>query len=357
MKTLTLAMIVKNEIKVLERVLSVAHQFADKIVVVDTGSTDGTIELIKKYNAEYFHYDWNNNFGEARNFAFSKATTDYIMWLDADDIVSESEIEKINIFKQNSDDVDTLMCKYVMNTDQDGNPLFWFYRERIVKNCKLAKWEGAIHEVITPFGKVVHSDITVLHSPVNSHTKRNLSIFRQMLKNGEQLNTRNLFYYARELFYAGHYKKSLTVFNKYLAKGDCFPPDKVEAYKNMHAIYSKLNCAEKAVQCLFDSLKVFVRSDIACLLGDHYCNNQNYATAIDWYKTAIVCASSMDVNVAKGFVDARCEKYIPYVQLCVCYDRLGNHDLAYHYHMKVKDLYPTDNAVLFNDDYFKNRGK
>ena len=84
---LSLCMIVKNEEAVLTRVLASAIQFADEILVADTGSTDRTVEIARQYTKHIYHYPWNDDFAAARNFICEKVTTEYWMWLDADDVV------------------------------------------------------------------------------------------------------------------------------------------------------------------------------------------------------------------------------------------------------------------------------
>ena len=88
--TLSLCMIVKNEEDVIGRCLKCVKDIFDEIIVVDTGSDDKTTEIVKKYTNNLYYFKWIEDFAAARNYAFSKATKDYIMWLDADDIISVS---------------------------------------------------------------------------------------------------------------------------------------------------------------------------------------------------------------------------------------------------------------------------
>ena len=88
-------MIVRNEERVLARCLDCVRQFADEIIIVDTGSCDKTKDIASRYTDKVFDYVWCDDFSKARNYAFSKATMNYIMWLDADDVILDCEIEKI----------------------------------------------------------------------------------------------------------------------------------------------------------------------------------------------------------------------------------------------------------------------
>ena len=97
---LSLCMIVKNEEAVLTRVLTSAIQFADEILVADTGSTDRTVEIARQYTKHIYHYPWNDDFAAARNFICEKVSTEYWIWLDADDIVPAESITAILKLKE-----------------------------------------------------------------------------------------------------------------------------------------------------------------------------------------------------------------------------------------------------------------
>ena len=92
---ISLCMIVRNEEDVLGRCLQCARSFADEIIVVDTGSTDGTKAVAENFTQKVFDFPWTDDFAAARNYSFSKATRDYIMWLDADDVLRTEDQEKI----------------------------------------------------------------------------------------------------------------------------------------------------------------------------------------------------------------------------------------------------------------------
>ena len=76
-------MIVKNEEKVLPRILKPMKEIVDKILICDTGSTDRTKEIIREFTAEVYDFH-GNDFSAARNFISEKVSTDYWMWLDAE---------------------------------------------------------------------------------------------------------------------------------------------------------------------------------------------------------------------------------------------------------------------------------
>ena len=76
MVTISLCMIVKNEEMHIARCLDSVAGLVDEIIVVDTGSVDRTAEIASAYTAKVYSYLWNDNFSDARNYSFSKATMD-----------------------------------------------------------------------------------------------------------------------------------------------------------------------------------------------------------------------------------------------------------------------------------------
>ena len=79
--TVSLCMIVRDEEAVLERCLESVRDAVDEIIIVDTGSTDGTKDIGRKYTGKIYDLPWQDDFAAARNFAFFKGTMDYLMWL------------------------------------------------------------------------------------------------------------------------------------------------------------------------------------------------------------------------------------------------------------------------------------
>ena len=112
MPTISLCMIVKDEEMHIARCLESVADLVDEIIVVDTGSSDRTVEIASQYTTNIYFYPWREDFSEARNYSFSKASMEFCMWMDADDILEETEKDKLLQLKQTlSSDVDMVMMK------------------------------------------------------------------------------------------------------------------------------------------------------------------------------------------------------------------------------------------------------
>jgi tetratricopeptide (TPR) repeat protein len=94
-QTVSLCMIVKDEESMLPQCLASVKDFADELIVVDTGSTDRTVEIAESFGATVLHHEWDGDFAAARNVGLDAATSDWLMYLDADEVLNEGEDEKL----------------------------------------------------------------------------------------------------------------------------------------------------------------------------------------------------------------------------------------------------------------------
>ena len=194
MATVSVCMIVKDEEAVIKRCLSCVHAFADEIIVADTGSRDQTVSICEEMGAKVFSFPWQDDFAAARNFAFSKASCDYQFWLDADDVISEEDQEKLKQLKDTMDEsVSVVMMRYEMQHEEHEAPVV-FERERLLRRKDHFLWKGRVHESIEPSGKIMHSDIVIRHRKLQvNDPQRNLRIFRKRKAEGERFSPRDRF--------------------------------------------------------------------------------------------------------------------------------------------------------------------
>jgi Flp pilus assembly protein TadD len=100
--TISLCLIVRNEQELLPRCLNSAQGVVDEIILVDTGSTDNTIKIAQTYGAQIYHHVWSDDFAAARNVSLAHASCEWILVLDADEVLTESFCSNIKSFLQDS---------------------------------------------------------------------------------------------------------------------------------------------------------------------------------------------------------------------------------------------------------------
>lgn len=350
---ISLCMIVKNEEETLERCLTSVKDLVDEIVIVDTGSTDKTKEIAKKYTDKIYDFEWIDDFSAARNFAFSKGTKEYLMWIDADDVIDKEEGEKLLKLKKELDgSADIVMMKYNSGFDAYGNPMLSYYRERLMKREKEYKWVDPVHEVISLTGNVIYKDIAVSHKKIHSSDpKRNLEIYNKAIEQGTILNPRQQFYYSRELYYNKEYEKSEKSFNEYLDSGKGWSENCISACKDLSNVYYAINKPEEALRILFRSFEYGTpRGEFACDIAKHFLDREKYDLAIYWYNVAL--ESKID-DTNGGFYNMDYYNYIPYLGLCVVYYRKGDLVQSKKYNEKALKIKPKDITCINNKKFFK----
>ncbi|WAH42649.1 glycosyltransferase family 2 protein [Alicyclobacillus fastidiosus] len=100
---LSACMIVKNERHTIEKCLSSLHGVVDEIIVIDTGSTDNTPDIATQYGAKVFSFTWDNDFSHARNESLRHATGDWILVIDADEYLDETQKLGLRTFLEQTD--------------------------------------------------------------------------------------------------------------------------------------------------------------------------------------------------------------------------------------------------------------
>ncbi len=150
-KTLKISVcyIVKNESRNLPISIESLQKQVDEIVIVDTGSTDNTIEIAKSYGAKIFECEWNNDFSTPRNLALDNATGDWIIFLDADEYFPNDSGKNIRAIIEQADkhDKEGLLVNLVnIDVDRDNKVMDTTYILRMYKNMKGCRYHGRIHE-------------------------------------------------------------------------------------------------------------------------------------------------------------------------------------------------------------------
>lgn len=212
MVTIGASLIVKNEEVMLSQCLESLKGF-DEIVIVDTGSTDKTIEIAKKYTDKvYTDFTWCDSFCKARNHALSKNTADWIYMLDADEHLI-SPVEKVREWAEKGEKNGWLTIDVQVEHGERDR----FYFPRLFKRDPSVYWCGDIHNHLS-LRQFNVSDIRhhYDYSPAHKNDPdRALRILKKTVTENPKC-VREKFYLAREYWYRQMYIEALAWYNEYL---------------------------------------------------------------------------------------------------------------------------------------------
>lgn len=348
---ISLCMIVKDEEKVLGRCLQSVQDIVDQIIIVDTGSIDKTKDIAKEYNAEIYEFQWVDDFSKARNYAFSKAKEDFILWLDADDVIMETDGRKLQHLKENLDaNVDAVSMNYVLTEDEEGKPLYSLKRNRLIKTNRNFQWIGFVHEYLQVYGNIFHSDINVIHKKEQHYSDRNLKMYEKFLKSGGKFTSREMFYYANELFDNQHYDAAISQYINFLQESDCWIEDIKNACFKLAEAYKFLGDKENEIKYIFKSFEYDVpRADFCCKLGDMLLDENKIDASIFWFERALSLEPKED-NM--GLVNHIMFTYYPWIKLCICYYKKGDIEKAIYCNEMASSYRPNDYYVIYNKEFF-----
>jgi len=146
--TLSLCMIVKDEEANIRRCLESVRLVADEIIIVDTGSSDSTKAICSEFTDNIFDYQWDGNFADARNFSIGKASSDWVLWMDADEELYMKSPDKL---KQHLDREESVfypvrMLHIIDTVSEYHKQPYVSYHHRLFRNRLNFKFNGAIHE-------------------------------------------------------------------------------------------------------------------------------------------------------------------------------------------------------------------
>lgn len=355
METISLCMIVRNEETVLARCLDSVSGLYDELVIVDTGSTDHTRKIAEHYTDHIFDFPWRNDFSAGRNFAFDQATMNFCMWLNADDIILPEDLARFQALKETElSDADVIMARYHTSFAPDGLPCFSCYRERILRNLPHFRWIGAVHEAITPIGTILYTEAAVTQrksKPRDPH--RNLRILEDILVAGRNLTPREQFYYGQELRDHGRYGEAALILEEFLTVGWGWKEDNITACRTLSSCYTALHKQRPALRALLESMAFDApRAEVCCDLGALFLERGDYLSAIRWYEMALSCPHDDPFSTA-AYSD--CYGYLPAIQLCVCWQHLGELQKAFDWNEKAGQYRPQDLLYLNNRAFFAHQ--
>ena len=213
-KTLGCYLIVKNEENSIKECLNNLSLVCDEILVVDTGSNDKTVEIINTFpNVKLDYFKWVNDFSKARNYAMYQMKSDYIFSIDADELLNEKLIKRLNQLKEENFR-DYFSINMYIELDRER---FYLGGRQIVKNDKKNEWRYSVHEKLyydESNDLVLQPTEYIIHRPKESKTHYNkyAEIYYNEYNKGDMLKEYNSSHYFYYLFF------TLNNIDEYMAK-------------------------------------------------------------------------------------------------------------------------------------------
>ena len=366
--TITLALIAKNEEKNINRLLDSVEGCFDEIVLVDTGSIDKTKQIALDRGCKVYDFVWVNSFCKARNFAFSKATCDYILWLDLDDCLSSKEAF-IQWKKYAMEHAECFFATYHYALDKEKKPIISFVRERVFKRSINPEWQYDLHEgiILKPeWTRDYATSWSVLHmrdeQDVIADKSRNIKILEDLKQKENGLPTRLKFYYGKELYENGNPQKAIWAFEDALKCDDLEYHDRLLAYQ--YASYSAFQSAQHlkeenkfeienllkmALDFALEGLKLdSSRAEFHCACGDINVFKGQIHKAVSFYAAAKACVNPKEMTGAYegavySFID--CYGLTPSLQLAKCYFHMGQIEKAKKEAQECVEKYNHKDAI------------
>ncbi len=346
--SIALACILKNEIENIDRLLASVEGCFDIIHLTDTGSTDGSKELIEKYQdlppeenpaktpIRVHYFDWIDDFSAARNYSFSHAETDYIAWADLDDSLSDKNAFidwRNNTMKY----ADFWIATYHYAFDGNGKAMCSFARERVVKASLKLPWNYFVHEgivPISPLGLPVKSEyaqtwaINHMRTPQDLEKDRSRNI-RLLADRKKDLDPRMLYYYGKELFEANKPMEAFGVLLEATSEEKLELHDRVMGLQYACLSAMLLNQFDRAIQLAHQGLQLNPqRAEFYNIIGDCYTKLNRHADAIPFYTSAPQCQIQGGGIQQAIFQAEESYKHYPYNKLAQIYFLLGNAEKA-----------------------------
>jgi tetratricopeptide (TPR) repeat protein len=220
-KTLGVIMIVKDEAENLPSLFASIQDVADEVVVVDTGSTDGTLAICKQWQVTLLQDRWHDDFSRARNRSIKASTAKYLLWLDGDDRVPESTQDELRRLR---DEVlptasDRAYQFEIHNLDARGNIADTFLQPRLLPRVPGLRFRNAIHEEVVSSLEALRVEVVKLGTLAIEHTgyalpevllqkaARNETLLRKALQS-EPDNVHQLVHLAQTLAVTKRYRQA-----------------------------------------------------------------------------------------------------------------------------------------------------
>ncbi len=294
---ISLCMIVRNEESYLPECLESVADVVNEIIIVDTGSTDNTKKIAESFGATVFDFTWVDDFSKARNYSLSKASNDWILYLDADERLDKNsinELVELSFQKRKAG----YYCKVVSPSASTGNPSVMKYI-RFFRNLNNPNFEGKVHEQIIPNLKkngfeILDSNISIIHigydvneDKLKNKAKRNLDL---LLKDYRQNpSSYNAFQIGQSYLFMNEHGKANEYFLKVQKRNDLDNEHMAQTYRYLAAFALSNGELNKAENLAKEGLRLQPHSPLLnVVLANIYLEKHNFKDASVYAKNAYI---------------------------------------------------------------------
>ena len=377
----SLALIVKNEPQ-LEKCLLSIKDYVSEIVIVDTGSTDGTAEIAKKYATIFEVYTECNNpetgliedFSQARNRSFELATQPWIMWCDGDDIIEGAEhlpqlIEEFEINRSlRKVDAVAYLFPYEYAYNENGQCILRHYRERLFSNKNYFKWVNPVHEVVIPndnfnIPMIPKDEIVFKHQRQFSakihEPGRNLRILEKYYQEVGDSDPRQLYYLGLEYCNLGMIDKGIESLKKYIDISG-WEDERVMACLKLVDIYYNLAQYESGLPWAFKSIEIkedWCEGYLALSKLFYFIALRGGPYEIrNWQRCAFFAKRGLELPPTRTllFINPLDRDYFSHIYLNFALNKLGDVSGALESATTGLKSQPNDKALITNKKLYEN---
>ncbi len=348
MITTSLCLTLRGDAPTLEECLRSCCRCFDEIVVAEVGASGPAQAVARRFADRYFHYQWQGDASDASNFAFSKATCDYIMWLEPEDILLPADARRLwRLHRSLPPDTDAVVMCHNLSFDAQGLPNVRAWPVRMVRRAAGILWQGRVHPLLPESGTVRRADVAVTRRDAAADGSAALAAYDALRRGEETLSLPERLDYARCLRDAGRFAEAAEEFEAVLAQEDA--PDRVEVCFELSFCYEKLGAQGRMQEALLRSLLYAPpQATVCCRIGEQFFARGEWRSAAYWYEQALKSETLPDSGVQ--YTDYL--GYIPALQLCLCYYRLGDVTRAVEMNRMAARFKPGDASVLANERFF-----
>ncbi len=338
--------------------LNSVKELVDEMIIVDTGSTDETSKIAGDCGANVFYLPWNDNFSESRNYALKHATGDWILHLDADEVLVQEDIPQVkslvptlSVGTSRNKETNGVYCLFY-STQKASTGCSQFYLPRLFRNNIGIYYRGRIHETPVIPGNIFFSNIRIIHrgysldeTTMATKRRRNASILLQELrKNPEDVAVH--FYLAKNYYEQGLYDLSLEEGKEVLRllSGDNITKrSEIEIFLIMaYSHYKKGNYQEAENLCV---QAIEVKSnyiDPHFFLGHLYLMQDKYASSIASFQRYFQIKDNLKKNPEFNHlvIYSITKSHEAYAGLGTAYGKLGNYAESINHFKKAINICP-----------------